>query len=107
MRARAASVLLFAGSMIAGNARALEFETAPPAPTVEPCPAKGPGFVRLPGSRSCTRISGRVAAGADLRAGPGATTLAPAAAGRLAIDSRTDSDLGEIRTYVRIGNGRR
>lgn len=107
MRALAASVLLIAGPVIAGDALARDIETAPLAPTVEPCPAKGPGFVRLPGSRSCTRISGRVAAGADLRARPGVATLAPAASGHLAIDNRTDSDLGEIRTYVRIGNGRR
>ena len=28
-------------------------------------------------------------------------------AGRLAIDNRADTDLGEVRTYVRIGNSRR
>lgn len=100
--ALAASALL-----IAGPAHALDAEKTPPAPTFEACPAKGAGFVRLPGSHDCTRISGHVAAGADLRARPGAATLTPPVAGRLAIDNRTDSDLGEVRTYLRIGNGRR
>ena len=28
-------------------------------------------------------------------------------AGHLAIDNRADTDLGEVRTYLRFGNGRR
>ncbi|WP_279602535.1 hypothetical protein [Methylobacterium sp. E-005] len=42
----------------------------------------------------------------DLRAGR-APAAAPAIAGRLAIDNRTDTDLGEVRTFLRFGNGRR
>ncbi len=111
-RALGVSALLIVGQgifaeAIGGYALAREVEKAAVAATVEPCPAKGPGFVRLPGSRTCTRLSGRVAAGADLRARQGAIAVAPGAAGRFAIDNRTDSDLGEIRTYVRIGSGRR
>ena len=79
---------------------------APLAPSAVPCPSKGQGFVRLPGSESCMRISGRVVAGMDARVGHGAAA-APLVAGRLAIDNRADTDLGEVRTYVRIGNGRR
>lgn len=98
----AASALL-----IAGPALALDAEKAPPVPTFEACPAKGAGFVRLPGSHNCTRISGHVAAGVDLHTRPGTAALTPPVAGRLAIDNRTVSDLGEVRTYMRIGNGRR
>jgi hypothetical protein len=91
---------------LAAPARAEDLRKAPVTPALEACPAKGPGFVRMPGSDSCFRISGRVAAGVDARAGHG-TASAPVVAGRLAIDNRTDTDLGEVRTYVRIGNGRR
>lgn len=89
-------------------ADARDREKAPTAAATMPCPTKGPGFVRLPGSASCIRVSGRVIAGTDLRASPGiGAAAAPVVAGHLAIDNRADTDLGEVRTYVRIGNGRR
>ena len=82
-------------------------DRARPPNVSEPCPAYGAGFVRMPGSRTCTRLSGRVTTGLDLRAGDTGARAVPGAAGRLAIDTRTESDLGPVRTYVRIGNGRR
>ena len=89
-------------------AHARDLEKAPTGSMPVPCPSKGQGFVRMPGSQSCIRVSGRVAAGVDLRAGQAiGPSGIPAVTGRLAIDNRTDSDLGEVRTYVRIGNGRR
>ncbi len=91
---------------LAGPALAIDLQRAPVTPGPVPCPSKGAGFVRLPGSASCIRVSGRVTAGMDLRAGH-ATAVAPAVAGRLAIDNRADTDLGEVRTYLRFGNGRR
>jgi len=91
-----------------GPAEARDLEKALITPSVMPCPSKGAGFVRLPGSASCIRVSGRVTAGADLRGGHGIGAPAtPPVTGRLAIDNRADTDLGEVRTYVRIGNGRR
>lgn len=87
-------------------APAVELKTAPVAPGPVPCPSKGEGFVRFPGSASCVRVSGRVTAGMDLRAGH-AAAVAPLAAGRIAIDNRADTDLGEVRTYLRFGNGHR
>jgi hypothetical protein len=88
-------------------AGARDLEKASSAAAAMPCPSKGPGFIRLPGSVSCIRVSGRVIAGADLRPGHGAGAASPPAiAGRLAIDNRADTDLGEVRTFVRIGNGR-
>lgn len=95
-----------AALVLAGPVRAGDLQKAPVAPGPVPCPSKGTGFVRMPGSGNCIRVSGRVTAGMDLRAGHGAAA-APLVAGRLAIDNRADTDLGEVRTYVRIGNGRR
>lgn len=92
--------------LLAGQALALDLRQIPTAPKPLPCPSKGPGFVRMPGTDSCIRVSGHVAAGLDLRAGH-AAAAAPTVAGRLAIDNRADTDLGEVRTYLRIGNGRR
>ena len=91
---------------LAAPAFALDGQMAPVTPGPVPCPSKGPGFVRMPGSDSCIRVSGRVAAGMDLRAGAG-TAASPPVAGSLAIDNRSETELGEVRTYVRIGNGRR
>jgi hypothetical protein len=97
-----AGVALF----LAGQARAIDLQQIPSAQKPVSCPTKGPGFVRMPGSDSCIRVSGRVATGLDVRAGHGAAA-APLVAGRLAIDNRADTELGEVRTYVRIGNGQR
>ena len=88
------------------GASALDLDLAKIAPTMEACPGK-PGFVRILGARSCTRLSGRVAAGMDARANRDGPVTAPMVAGQIAIDNRADTDLGEVRTYVRIGNGRR
>lgn len=96
----------FAALVATGPALAVDLQKAPVTPGPVPCPSKGPGFVRFPGSPNCVRISGRVAAGLDLRAGSGAAA-APLVAGRLAIDNRADTELGEVRTYLRFGNGRR
>ncbi|GJE09372.1 MULTISPECIES: porin [Methylobacterium] len=95
-----------AALLLAAPAVAIEPQKAPVTPGPVPCPSKGPGFVRFPGSGSCIRVSGRVAAGMDLRSAT-ESAATPTVAGRLAIDNRADTDLGEVRTYVRIGNGRR
>ncbi|SDM17166.1 Porin subfamily protein [Methylobacterium phyllostachyos] len=106
MGGRVLPLIAVAAVVALSPAMAGDLPKAPVTPGAVPCPSKGQGFVRLPGSESCVRVSGRVAAGMDVRAGHGAAT-APLVAGRLAIDNRTDTDLGEVRTYVRIGNGRR
>lgn len=101
-------ILPVVAALLAGSsgACALDLDLAKIAPTIEPCPGK-PGFVRMPGSPNCTRLSGRVAAGVDARAGAGGTAAAPVVAGRIAIDNRTDTEFGEVRTYVRAGHARR
>ncbi|MCJ2034321.1 porin [Methylobacterium sp. J-068] len=69
---------------------------------MQPCPSQGPGFVRLPGSATCVRVSGRAVGGVDI----GAHGAAPVTAGHLSIDARTESDLGPVRAFVRMGHGR-
>ena len=66
-----------------------------------------PPAVRLPGAATCVRLSGRAGGGVAVRAGAGSTVARPEAEGRFAIDARTDTDLGPVRTYVRVGTGRR
>ncbi|KAB1074087.1 hypothetical protein F6X51_09025 [Methylobacterium planeticum] len=103
MRAGLLGALLAAGLT---PAAAREPIKAPTTEALRPCPAYGSGFVRLPGSRSCIRLSGRVGAGMDLQSGNRGAAAAPAAAGRFAIDTRSESEFGPVRTFVRIGNGR-
>lgn len=104
---RGAAILLLAVSLASGTpAQALDLPTERLKPVSEPCPGK-PGFVRLLGSQSCTRLSGHVSTGANIRTGAAGTAATPDIAGRLAIDNRTETDFGEVRTFVRIGNGRR
>ena len=99
--------LALAALLVGGaGANALDLDLAKIAPTMEACPGR-PGFVRMPGTPNCTRLSGRVAGGVDARAGAGGVATRPVAAGRIAIDNRADTDFGEVRTYVRVGNGRR
>lgn len=70
---------------------------------MRPCPRYGAGFVASPGGGTCLRVSGRVAA--DLvsrsRHERPAPVLAPT--GRLSIDTRTETEYGPVRTFVRIG----
>ena len=72
-----------------------------------PCPEQGPGFVRLPGSATCLRLSGRAGGGVAVVSGRDGTATRPVADGRFAVDTRTDTDLGPVRTYVRVGTARR
>ena len=102
---RRAGLILIA-ALALSPCQARELEKAPARETAQPCPGYGSGFVRMPGSATCVRVSGRVRGGADLAIGRD-VAAAPTAAGRFAIDTRTESDLGPVRTYVRIGNGRR
>lgn len=98
-----AALLLTVGSASALDVRT-DLATSPS--STEPCPGR-PGFVRPVGSRTCTRLSARVRGDAQLRADRRGAAATPVASGRFAIDTRTDTDLGEVRTFVRAGNGRR
>ncbi|WP_082477713.1 porin [Methylobacterium sp. Leaf93] len=72
-----------------------------------PCPRHGSGFIRIPGSETCIRIGGRATTGLDLRSREGDTASRSIAGGRLAVDTRTDTGYGPVRTYVRIDAGQR
>ena len=70
--------------------------------TLLPCPKQGAGFVRVPGSPTCIRLSGRAVGGIDV----GSHGAAPVTAGQLSIDTRSESELGPVRAFVRMGHGR-
>ena len=98
-----AALLLSAGVLSAGILPAAAFERAPlpsEAP-MEPCPSQGANFFRIPGTTTCLRLSGRVAAGLQTGAG---RTAAPVM-GRLSVDTRSETDLGPVRSFVRIEAG--
>lgn len=103
----AATTLLATAGLTAIPAAAKDLEKAVPAPTLLPCPAQGAGFARMPGSATCFRLSGHAAGGVDLRARRDGVASAPVASGRFAIDTRTESDFGPVRTFVRVGPGPR
>ncbi len=89
--------------LIAGARPANAFERAPhpsDAP-MEPCPSQGTGFIRIPGTTTCIRLSGRVRTGADI----GTSRTAPSLQGRIAVDTRSESALGPVRSFVRIEAG--
>ncbi|MEH3116820.1 MAG: porin [Methylorubrum populi] len=94
------------GSLIALaplSAGAFERPPSPSETAMEPCPSQGAGFVRIPGTATCLRLSGRVAAGVDVGAG---RATAPVQ-GRISVDTRSESDVGPVRSFVRIDAGRR
>lgn len=90
-------------TLIAGARPAHAFERAPhPSDTpMEACPSQGAGFIRIPGTTTCIRLSGRVRTGADI----GTRRTAPSLQGRIAVDTRSESALGPVRSFVRIDAG--
>ena len=124
---RAACLVLLAGPVAAQEPLRLDLPkldaatldlsasaTSLPRPRAEPrtrgldaCPEQGAGFVRLPGSRTCLRLTGRAAAGLDVQADRQGATARPDATGRIAVDARTQTDLGPVRAFVRVGAGHR
>ncbi|MCE4225682.1 hypothetical protein HCU64_18170 [Methylobacterium sp. C25] len=92
--------------LAAAPAAAFERAPLPSEGPMQKCPEQGPSFVRIPGTSTCIRLSGRVAAGADV-ATDGRTYSAGTGNGRFAIDTRTDTAVGPMRSFVRIDAGRR
>lgn len=91
---------------IAGPACAAE-PIRPAAEAMRPCPKSGAGFVRIPGSDTCIRLSGRVAAGVDAGSARKVVPVSPPNVARLAIDTRTETEYGPVRAFVRTGAGHR
>lgn len=96
--------LLLATLATVAPAAAFERAPLPSEGVLQPCPEFGTGFGKIPGTSTCIRLSGRVAAGADVGKGPRPT--APIS-GRVSVDTRTETGYGPLRSFVRIGAGRR
>jgi hypothetical protein len=86
----------------AGAAERPQPQPQMPGEKLLPCPKQGAGFVRVPGSPTCIRLSGRAAGGIDV----GSHGAAPVTAGQLSIDTRSESEFGPVRAFVRMGHGR-
>lgn len=71
---------------------------AEPAATPDPCSHRGPGFVAVPGTATCVKVSGTAVAGAN--AGRRATRTRTG--GSVAVDVRTDTEAGPLRGFVRL-----
>lgn len=79
----------------------------PPAARPNTCAHHGPGFAPIPGADTCVRVSGRVRSEVDVGSqrsvggygGGGARLNAEA---RAALDARTETDAGPLRTVVRV-----
>jgi len=70
---------------------------------MEACPEQGAGFARIPGTTTCLRVSGRVAAGIDAGTHGGAAPVR----GRFSVDTRSNTDLGPVRSFLRLDAGHR
>ena len=73
------------------------------------CPAYGPGFNGVPGTSTCIRVSGRVRTEADTafgRSGSGGGAP-PTIDTRVDLDTRSGTEYGPVRTFLRAGAGRR
>ncbi len=103
IKATFAAVLL----CLAGLGPGYALERVPVPDPVRACPRYGAGFVEVPGTSTCMRIGGRVTSqyttgtrriARDQIAGFGA-------AARVSVETRTDTDYGPVRSYVRLRAG--
>jgi hypothetical protein len=91
--------------MMAIRAEAVERKAVPSATAARPCPARGPGFIQLPGAETCLRIGGRLRGEAGTRRTSAGDSIGLHSEGRLDLDARTQTDYGPVRTFVRIRGG--
>ena len=101
------ALLLTAAALFVATAAEAADERPPPAPDFgNICAVFGPGFHNLPGTETCIRISGRVRADAVLTDGGGASAdddnLTTRSRGAVSVDTRTQTDLGLVRTYIEV-----
>ena len=97
------TLCLAIGAGLVLPAAALDRAPLPSEGAMEPCPAQGSGFVKIPGTSTCVRLSGRVAAEAGLNA---SSHTSQPVVGRFQLDTRTPSAQGDVRSFVRFGSGR-
>ncbi|MGA0597363.1 porin [Enterovirga sp. CN4-39] len=111
------STLLRAGGAVLAAALLFTAESADAfEPWVVPevartCPHYGPGYVEVPGSRTCVRISGRVvtdytvgAKNTPERRGDLPREFGTGA--RVTVESRTETDIGPLHLIYRMDAGR-
>jgi hypothetical protein len=87
--------------------RAEAGERATAAAAARPCPEYGAGFVQVPGTETCVRIGGGLR-GEVQAGGPRTPThdiVGLRSEGRLDFDTRTQTDYGPVRTFVRVRGG--
>lgn len=101
MRALALAALLAA--LAAGGASAKERPRPVDHDSMSECPEYGRGFVKVPGTSTCIRISGRVRMDQTIASRRTYHGFAPA--GSIAADVRTQTDAGPARGYVRLRAG--
>ncbi|WP_406857313.1 porin [Alsobacter sp. KACC 23698] len=101
------AALLMAMSALAAPAAAAEARPGAGA-SVRACPALGAGFYALPGSDTCVKIGGRARyeSGYASSAPRGAASTGSRATGMAFVDSRTQTEAGPLRAYVRVGVSR-
>lgn len=82
---------------------------ARPAPTeaargARPCPAYGPGFVRVEGSSLCVRVGGAVRAefGRSSRNGQGYSGSGSSVGGAVRVETRGETGFGPVRSVVQL-----
>jgi hypothetical protein len=69
------------------------------------CPQYGPGFVQVPGTATCVRVGGRVTSEYGTSTRRSTRGAGFGSSGRVAVDTRTDTAYGLLRTYVRVRAG--
>ncbi len=97
-------LLSSAAVLVAGSAFAADLpaKKAAPAAAVTACPAFGAGFFQLPGSDTCLQLGGFMNYMATYSDED--QSLAQAGNLRLTLDARSNSEIGVIRGFGRIGN---
>jgi hypothetical protein len=75
---------------------------AQPAPALNPCSYRGAGFVEVPGTATCVKVSGSTVAevGAGKR-----SAIRSGVGGTASVDARTDTEIGPVRGFVRLKTG--
>ncbi|TDR89955.1 porin [Enterovirga rhinocerotis] len=106
MRRALATTLLLAAALAAGSASAKERLRPVQHEAMSECPEYGRGFVKVPGTSTCIKISGRVRMDQTIASGRARRayqSLGPA--GSVAADVRAQTGAGPIRGYVRMRAG--
>jgi hypothetical protein len=107
---RAIGIFVGLALLSAGEAAAKErLRPYEPGASAQACPQYGQGFVQVPGTSTCIRISGRIRADyvvTSRRRTKSRDQIAGfAPSGALAADVRTETSAGPLRAYVRTRAG--